>query len=206
MKIEINQNQRSAIIASIVASLLVLYFIDPILTFLSKLFLNIADILFSSYLDRLYAEISSGDPNIGLIFIYLFFGAPTILCIYILTKKILSLIRKNDLDALTEKGDKKIIVKKIKKLSFYLTINLIILSILGLFIIVDHYVRFKTSSSFHQYMTVIHPSISDKEYKELLAQYASMRTKADYDELIRKILNISKNSGVELPENKLYPF
>ena len=55
-------------------------------------------------------------------------------------------------------------------------------------------------------MTVIHPSISDKEYKELLAQYASMKSKADYDELIIKIKDISKNSGIELPENKLYPF
>lgn len=206
MNIEVNQSQRNAIVAGVIASLVVIYFIDPILTLLSKLLLSLSNILFTSYLDRLYAEISTGDPNFGFNFLLLFCSLPSFVCIIFLIKKALNLIGKRISKQLSEDNKENNRGEKKKKLYSRIQIHFVLLSILGLFVIADQYIRLKTSSTFHQYMTVVHPLISDKEYNELLAIYASMKNKADYDALIIKLRDTSEKFGIDLPENKLYPF
>ena len=69
---QIDKGQRKAIAASVIATLIVLYFINPIFSFLGRSLLSISEFAFRSYLDRLYSEIASGDPNYGFLFLSFF--------------------------------------------------------------------------------------------------------------------------------------
>ena len=79
-------------------------------------------------------------------------------------------------------------------------------SVFLLFAAVDDYIRLKTSSTFRQHLNVLSPYISDQDYKKLISKFASMRSKEDYDDLNKKILELAKQNSIILPENKLYPF
>ena len=87
---------------------------------------------------------------------------------------------------------------------------LVIFAVFAIFIslanIIDDYVRVKTSSTFKQHLTILSPHTSDQEYKELLARFASMRSKKDFDNLNKSIIELANKYKISLPENKLYPF
>lgn len=198
---ELKVIQRKSVIASIIASVLVIYFIQPLLNILGQLFLTISNQLFAAYLDRLYAEIATGDINYSFVvvmYIRMLFIAISISGVLIMRYL---LVRNKKTEKKKEDEGKKLNkAKAYFSIAFYLLFAFFIL-----FGIVSDYVRLKTSATFKQHLTVLSPHISEQTEEQILAQFASMRDKQDYDNLIELLLNIAREKNVTLPENKLYP-
>ena len=55
-------------------------------------------------------------------------------------------------------------------------------------------------ASFYQRLTVLVPRISDQQYKEYLASWASMRNEDDYRNIVEHMENDAKKNGITLPE------
>ena len=69
----------------------------------------------------------------------------------------------------------------------------------GTFSIVADYLVLQLTTSFHQRLAVLAPKISDQEYKELLASWASMKNGEDYRNIVEKMDAKAIASGVTLP-------
>lgn len=186
--------QRKAIIASILASLIVLYFLDPILSFLARLTLRIASVLFLAYLDRLYAEVAISDPNFGFYLLNCATGISIGFTIGFISGAI-GLFEKRITSTFT-----------VNRSLWLGAIVLVAVSVLLLAGTVDSYIRLKTSSTFYQRLAVIAPHITDQQRKEFLARFASMESKANFEAVMRTMDEIALKNNVKLPKNKLYPF
>jgi hypothetical protein len=186
--------QRKAIVASIVASLMVLYFLDPILSFLGRLTLRVASTLFTAYLDGLYAEVAAAEPNFG--FLFLVFVAGSVLGLstgYVVVVIIRQLSRTPPSEPRWG----------------YANIYAAVLFATGLFLLafsVDSYIRLKTTSTFNQRLAAVTPYISDQQRKELLARFASMEHKSDFEAVMRAMDAIATENKIVLPTNRLYRF
>jgi len=56
------------------------------------------------------------------------------------------------------------------------------------------------TTSFQQRLTVLAPKISEQEYKELQASWASMQSRTDYELLNTQMESLAQQHGIELPE------
>jgi hypothetical protein len=189
----IQTTQRRAIIGSILASLIVIYFLDPILSFLGRLTLRVAGDLFTAYLDRLYAEVAVSELNFGFLF-FAWIASIFLGCTigFILSKSGIFKKRKSSTPP--------------ARLSRFIAIVLCIISVLLLALTVDSYIRLKTASTFNQRLTVITPLISDQERKEFLAGFASMESKGDFEAVMRSMDKVAEKNNIKLPKNRLYPY
>jgi MFS family permease len=183
-----------AIIAGILASLIVIYFLDPILSFLGRLTLYVAGALFATYLDRLYAEVAISEPNFGFFFLAGAAGTSLgcaigfILGASVLKKRVTS------------------IASPPVKYVWLIAIILVVISVPLLAVTVDSYIRLKTTSTFNQRLAVIAPQISDQQRKEFLARFASMESKADFEAVMHTMDEVAVKNKVKLPKNRLYPY
>jgi hypothetical protein len=183
---QISPPVKAGILIGIIASILFIYFIDPILSFIGRVFLGVAAFLQLKYLDRLYSEIAVRNMDYSyLLHIYICVAGimvSLVMIIYLIFKKY-NIVNKPK-SSLKTQDDTFIFIIKI--LCFFSIATLMML------FMVDGYIRLETSSSFHQHMTILSPHMTDKENKELLAQFASMSSKKDYDGLIAKVNYIAK--------------
>jgi hypothetical protein len=191
----IQATQRRAIIASILATLIVLYFLDPILSFLGRLTLNIAGVFFAAYLDRLYAEVAISEPNFGFYLV----GCASAVSLGGTTGFILGA-------AAAGVFKKRVASIPPAKRLWLIAIFLAIISFLLLGITVDSYIRLKTTSTFNQRLAIISPHISDQQRKQFIARFASMERKVDFEVIMRIMDAVAAKNNVKLPKNRLYPF
>jgi hypothetical protein len=56
------------------------------------------------------------------------------------------------------------------------------------------------NTSFNQRLTVLAPRISEQEYKEILASWAGMRNRADYQAVVQRVDSDAAAKGVVLPD------
>jgi hypothetical protein len=80
---------------------------------------------------------------------------------------------------------------------------ILIVPLLCLFLVSAQYESFlemALKTSFNQRLTVLTPKISDQERKELLAEWASMRTETDYIHIVDEMEQKAKASGITLPK------
>jgi len=71
-----------------------------------------------------------------------------------------------------------------------------VLSILLFFVYYD----LQLNTSFKQRITVLSPHISEQQEKELRAQWASMKSRKDYENINRALEDAAKNKEVKLPK------
>jgi predicted PurR-regulated permease PerM len=186
--------QRRAIAASVIAALIVLYFLDPILSFFARLTLKVAAVAFHSYADRIYAEVATAEPNFGFMFLggvsgfFLAFGLHELVD-YIQRFRTRPEPRPNR-----------------RRLRFLRPLMILLLTLLPFAASVDSYIRLKSVSTFNQRLAVLTPHLSDQQRKEFVARFASMRRRADFESIMRDLDAIASQKKVSLPENKLYPF
>lgn len=196
MKNKPTSTMQVGILSGLLASILFIYFIDPILSFLGKNVLKMANKLHLLYLDRIYRELATGDLDHAYVLHTLLLS-----CIigFIIGFWTMVLCRFFDKD----KADESDQVSTWKVVSAFIFSLIMVFSFM--LSMVDNHIRLKTATSYRQYLTIIAPYISDVEMKILRARYASMTCKKDYDKLMETIKSTAIASGVTLPENKLYP-
>ena len=201
-----SRDTHATILAGVVSSLLVIYFIEPILSALGRAFLAVASIVASSYLDRMYTELAVDRPDAGVLAMIVV-GATALA--YLTAAPFLPTIgrlayergRKEARQELKETGtiSEKPIVDR-----FFLAV-VALPAVIALGISVDFYIRTQTATSFEQHVTILSPRIGDHLTRELRAQYASMESAQDYAELRMRLYALAEEHSVHLPPNRLYP-
>jgi hypothetical protein len=186
---------KKGIISSLIATILFLYFLDPILNFLGKIFLKVGAWLFQSYLDRLYQEMAVDSMD----YAYLIFLSIVIAMITIGSLIIFRVIFKNRIDTTDHKLDTKNRSKTLVVLyvTFFFTC---------IFLLTTSSINKKTTSSFNQHLRIITPYITTQEKDLIISEFASMKSQKDYRMLYDKINAIAVKNELELPKNKLYIF
>lgn len=202
---QLSHQSRVGIVTGIVSSLIVIYFIDPLLSEFGRLFLSTANVVFSSYLDRMYSEIAVSAPDIGALII---FGAGGCALGYLLVAPFLPSIarrgyRRGYQQAKRERETGQLADRTIVDRSLLAGVAVLASIVLGF--AVDFHIRIKTTSSFEQYVTILAPRIGDRRTRELRAQFASMRSADDYAEVLAALRSLAEEHSLELPANRLYP-
>jgi hypothetical protein len=193
-----------------VALLLIIHFIEPILSFVSHSALGLMSYISQSYLDRLYAESATGEPA----YAYYIFIAPFFLaslgCIEFtsrIIKKTGGILKPEKTREIVnvEAKAKSLEVLRAQIVFLAVTLNLVIL-LLTTGLAVDGFVRLKIISTFKQHVTILEGYLPDADTKLLKAQFASMRSQGDYDAICDSINRLATQHSITLPKNKLYSF
>ena len=187
-------------------------FLNPILDFLSKLFLNAGVFLFESYVNRIYKEIAVGETDYSyflfLFLTYLFlasFGGIPI------AEKIIQKFKskktnKKDSNELVElkENDSTLNGKKFPNKLINALAALVVF--MNLILIITIHIKKVTITSFHQHLRVISPYISDEEEEIIISDFSRMESIEDYEKIRAKLDSIATENDIKLPKNKLYSF
>jgi hypothetical protein len=171
------------VFSSIIASIIVIVFINPVLGFVWSTFLAVAGSVHQGYVDAIYvrAAVSYGGYQAVLVlavFDLLLFWASGFLFLLSQTREI--------------PGGTARVYRLHSAAWFCAAITLIIPVALNRGI-------FRITASFEQRLTVLAPTITDGEYKTLNARWASMQSKADYDAIVTTMDKRAAELSVTLP-------
>lgn len=213
---------RKGVLASVIASVIVIIFINPLLDLIWKMISDGGNWIYKSYVDSIYQNASLGNRNWLDVIFYLhllsiFVGGLTIATFGIIRKrKELSKKMKEVEDKINGKNDKdeeitkEQLIERFQKLktSFSKTKNgfitlyiglasLLIISVLSYFRV---YSDLQLNSTFNQRIKIVAPHIGEQKEEELIALWTSMKTRNDYETIINEFETIAKKSKIKLPE------
>jgi hypothetical protein len=181
------------LIGHFLAALVFLIFLEPIVSALSRVILALPPFLFRSYLDRLYAETSTGVPDYAFLLCSLVMITPIAAGVGYSVARIS--FRTHPDHPVTR-----------SRLVNAIGIGMwAILMVSATIWVADSYARLQIYTSFHQYVTILTPQITEADRVGLLAEFASMRGKDDYFALMSRIKATAVALHQTLPPNKLYP-
>ena len=201
---EFLKRHQASIIVSVISTCLFLYFLQPILEFTAGYLLGFFSLLGSKYTDRIYtqvAQLETFDYSFGVFVIVL--GSATAFSIGLSAGLLRRRCGTNDKETV-EKIQRSSTSKRFLVVVFTSTL---LLSLVLALVVVGNYAQLSLISSFNQHMRILAPYLDDQAEEELISEWSSMRSKADYDSLYEKLHQISQKNSVDLPPNKVYsPF
>jgi len=198
----LDRNLKIGIISSVVATFLFIYFLDPVLRFVTFLLFRTLSSLARGYTDRLFEQaalLTGPDPSLHLLSLVagLTIGFSTTLLIFFLL--------------LYPPSDH--VLKRVRNFHFpkafirwsgiVITLLMIVTSVMLLY---STMFQLRITTSFTQHLVVLAPYISDQEEKLLRSRWTQMKSKKDFEGLYRDLNKIAKTNGLVLPENKVYSF
>jgi hypothetical protein len=198
----LDRNLKIGIISSVVATFLFIYFLDPLLRFVTFLLFKTLGSLARGYIDRLFEQAAlliGPDPSFYVLSIVcgIITGISTTLLIFFLflyrpSDRLLKWLRSfRFLDAFFRWS---VIV---------LALPVIIMPAMFLY---NTMFQLRITTSFTQHIVLLAPYISDQESKLLRSRWTQMKSEQDFEALYRDLNKIAKKNGVILPENKVYSF
>jgi len=178
------------------------YLIQPVLEFTWNISLHLGDRALSALTDGLYENASLGDRNwVVAIFAILFLMIPPILMLSTLVTRPLAnkILRIKEISELAKKtpAELRAIRRRVYVLLFLLTIFWLVAAI---FPVAAVYYDLQLNAGFKQRMTILIPHISEQQEKTFRAQWASMRSRKDYENVNRALEQAAKDKGVKLPK------
>lgn len=190
---KMNPAVKWGIISGLASTLLFVYFLDPILSYLGKLLLNTARLLSTSYLDRFYSEVATGDIDYSFMLAIILLVIPFVIYSF---NRLANFIETK----LTKTKDK----QKGSKTDIWGSVLLILSFTCMLIFIVDGFARKRISTSFRQHLAILTPYISEDEKNILISKYSSMSSENDYRLLVKQMKSVAIAHNINLPPNKLY--
>jgi len=176
------------IIGGLISSLVVLVFIQPILSLLWRAILTTGGYVHQGYIDRIYRRAATEGSNP--------YGQTT-LYIVVMTAVFLALfwsLRSLESDPGSDFFAR---FARVASLVSWTMLLITALTVVGRLAILTG--TAKTAETFTQRLTVLAPAISDTEYKTLRALWASMHGKADYEAIVSSMDRRATELGVTLP-------
>lgn len=215
---ELIRRHRAAIICSIIASMLCVYFLDPILTFLGRSFLSWAAFLGGSYTDRIYsqaAHLETVNYSFLLVVSVFVFMASFTITLVILSLRHLRHRERLNSTGLLDSGDatiQRINIEsqpqdKGKRPSFGSAASAVVMLVTliwGSMVIGANWVQLGVISSFQQHVRILRPYMDDVTEEAIVSEWSMMSSKADYDRVQAKLERIAEQQSIKLPENRLY--
>jgi len=221
-----DESIRKGVIASVLASLIVIIFITPFLNIIWGLMVDGGVIIQDYYVNAIYKHASLGNRNwLDVVFyLYLlsiFVGMIVTLVYKIIQKrkelytKILAIEKKlNEMENIkTEdavvlskdqiKSKVQVLKSGFKKENWNVAFIYMMIAILFIISILSYfgaYADLQLNSTFQQRIRIVAPFIEEQREEELNALWAQMRTRSDYENILRQFENIAIKEKIELPK------
>jgi len=205
---------------SIIVSILVTILFQPLFQLIWAILLSFSASVYSGWLNRIYSIAAFGTNNrTEFIMLYLFYMV-LIYVVFILgllfyqntLKPILSEAKKNDepledlkIEQLQERiiEDDKELIKIAKRLKnkLILVVVIVVFVLFSIFgAVIEEFASLQLNTSFNQRLTILAPKLTDQEYKEFKALWASMDSREDYEGIKNEMDRIANQYQVELPK------
>lgn len=186
------------VIAGVVASVVVIAFIQPLLTMLWNFLTSTSSTMLNSLVDTIYKNAALGDRNwvaVGVALVIL--NVPMLAGILGL---ILGLRRK------PVHSDRPHALPPMSLLTMSMTrrvIAIFLAAVVGpfaiLYLSISMFSDLQLNASFNQRMNVLAPHVSDQQLKQLRADWASMVSKADHKQIVIKMEDMASREHIKLP-------
>jgi hypothetical protein len=207
---EVLHKHRAAILTSLIATTIFLYFLEPILSWLGRQFLWVAAKISNLYVDRIFAEASHLETQD---FAYFLLAAVLLFIAGVLLSLMRRLVRGvpaenasgNEEDVEDERHVRPSTGLAIAFKTTFFTFAVAMLLWVGAVLIANH-VELSLISSFRQHIRILSPYLSTQEEEEIISDWSLMNSKADYDKLYSKLSQVAEENGLELPTNRIYAF
>jgi hypothetical protein len=188
---------RKGILASVVATLLFMVFLNPLLKLAWLLMTRFSFGALGWFSDQVYRTAALGETNsIGLFFLFAITG---------LSLGVLVGVIHSSLERRRQQKAGWIPAPRSRKPGALLAlIGLCMFTVFSAHVSILEFARTQLNTSFRQRRAVIAPYISEHDDKELGAMWASMRTRTDYDKISAKFEEYAAKYGVKLPPPLLW--
>ncbi|MDR3576885.1 MAG: hypothetical protein P4L50_23715 [Anaerolineaceae bacterium] len=193
-----NLEIKKEIYASVIATILTMVFIEPILKFLWNGMIWFSSIFYEGFINEIYIDAALGQRNDIDEMIFILFCALIIGSAIAFILMLVNLNPLNPLNSFNQLIFNKIHITK-KTIRIIGVISSVLLIIATLFLVTDTFAVLQLNTSFQQRITVLAPRISETEYKELLASWASMKSRADYELIVTQMNTLADQNNIILP-------
>lgn len=187
---------RVGIVTGIVASMVFVYFLDPIIRVFGEGVLYVSKYLVTGLLDSLYQKSALGvakDPALSTysLFVGMVVGLPVAALSVILRRKINS---GSDSEKRPESKSRKLIA----------IIPIVVLPVMLFYQFWTILFQYQVVTSFDQHIRILAPYIETNERMFIESEFASMQREEDYKNLYNTMNGLAKANKVVLPDNPSY--
>jgi hypothetical protein len=169
------------IVTGIISSILVIIFIQPILSFIWVLVLSFGEYVHAGYVDSIYREAALGSINS--------IGQNSILSFLLLTLFVMMYSHSKLYNLFPAVNN----VKRERFRNLYFGVNFLVISILSFMLLIISSITIgvmEISASYNQRLSILAPDIDEHEYKVWVSQWASMKGRSDYRLLVSSMENV----------------
>jgi len=181
---------KKEIYVSVIASVLVMILFEPFLKFLWNWILLISVGAFQGLLNAIYRNAALGHRNHVEVQTFMF-----------LSSVFLGIMLAIVLIQITDRAKIRSAISKIpSKVSSGFIVTFTVIAIFSLiFGVISNTIDLQLNASFQQRLTVLAPKITDQEYEEFEAKWASMKNRDDFLAIVQEMESTATSKGVELP-------
>ncbi|OGP67166.1 MAG: hypothetical protein A2W27_02760 [Deltaproteobacteria bacterium RBG_16_44_11] len=195
-----DRNLKIGVISSIVATFLFIYFLDPLLRFVTFLLFKTFGSIAQGYTDMLFEQaalLTAPDPSLFLLSMVtgITSGISMVVIIFFLF-----LNRPSE-----------VLQKRIRRIRLPKSVIRWGVILLALFMLITPMAnlystmfQLRITTSFIQHIVLLAPYISDQEAKLLRSRWTLMKSEKDYETLYQDLNKIAKKNEVVLPVNKVF--
>jgi hypothetical protein len=180
---------RSGIMASIIASAVFLYFLDPILRSLARLLVYVYSFFGTKYVDRIYAQAAQLETNDYAFVLFTMFAS--LICGFVLARATFRIVRafSTPTDESTKEKEQAHEVKKRRAPSKgFAIVRLGIAVCFVLFtggVVAGNWMQLSLTSSFRQHMRIVAPYIDSQQEKRLMSECPECKPRQNIERFMR---------------------
>jgi hypothetical protein len=209
MRKVIEKINRNAILAGIISTVLFIYFLEPILSFLGRLLIFFYKSVSQSLYDRLFGEIALGKPDYSysLLQITMILSLNFLLLITFrppnraIKKRIFQRESENKEITLADIQNKITRLKKfITRLRLFMKIFASIVVLVSIFSMAMSDIKLSTIQSFEQQIKIITPYIDQRTKDLFISDFSRMKSSNDFEKIQNSIKNIALKNEIILPK------
>ncbi|HJS13923.1 MAG TPA: hypothetical protein VJ795_02545 [Rheinheimera sp.] len=179
---------RKNIIVSVITSIIVLVLIEPILKYASDVLMWMGQNLSNSFTNSLYSSAAMG-----------FREKFSFVALMWLISILIGLVGGATIGMQSAK--KRTPISPSSAVGRAINIALAAMFVvLACYMMTRDFIELQLNTSFNQRVTVLAGKAADTEIKEIRADWASMKSRADYEAVTLNMNNIAKRYSIELPE------
>lgn len=185
---------RKGVLASIIASILVLIFIQPVLRLVWALVLGLGGKFLDKYIDSIYRSSAFGHRNhVDVMLLLFLFAASSGLFMGFTSVITHRIIDSRSVPAHPKK-------RNLMLMSVLMLVGTPIFLVASLSVSIRSLADLQYNTSFQQRLKVLAPKITDAQFKELEADWASMKSRQDYLSIKVRMEAIAQENRITLPE------
>lgn len=184
---------RKSVLAGVIATVIAIILINPLLNLLWICILRVGEYVYRDFAASIYRGAALGSRDWVIVSFFIVFTSVGVGFIVGIWTGFIKVHRRRKAKRPPKLWRPKFLV--------FLGALFSLLTILSLLVLcISAFADLQLNTSFQQRLTVLAPKISDQEYKEFKASWASMRSRQDYEKINQKLEEMAKSRGVELPK------